>query len=703
LRGIQQVSGRLWLVFNRTHILAFFQSNDSFTAPIITETMTPDTQAVHLIFKTHLDIGFVDFAQTIVANYFTRFIPDAIALAKALRERGGSERHIWTTGSWLIYEYLEQASPAERRALEAAIETGDIVWHGLPFTTHSELMDTSLFRFGLSLSQQLDRRFGRKTIAAKMTDVPGHTRGIVPLLAEAGIQFLHIGVNLASTPPDAPPLFVWQDPGGASVVVIYQHGYGDLMLPEGMNEAIAFAHTGDNVGPQTVDEVLAIFRDMRRRFPGARVFASTMDDYARKLLSIRSRLPVVTAEIGDTWIHGVGSDPGKVAQYRELSRLRREWLDSGNADPGDAHVTAFSRSLIMIPEHTWGLDEKTHLADYTHYSAYAFKIAKKQPNFKKFETSWAEQRAYLTAALKAVEGTPLGDEAERRLDAIQPRLPTTAGFTQESYGAFETLHFHIQFEHPGIISMLVDKNTGRQWASPGRGLLGLVRYQAFSKAEYDRFYRAYIRNKKTVAVWAVHDYTKPGLETAAPQRALWIPMSSLLRRRIDDAGQYFLLELDMPEEASTIYGCPRRFTVEIAAPNHTPRLEFVVQWFDKPASRLPEAIWFSFAPITPDVRGWQMDKLGELISPLDVIRSGNRRLHAVGSGVYYRDNRGQLAIEPLDAPLVAPGEPSLLDFSNRQPSLKKGMHFNLYNNLWGTNFPMWYEENARFRFALDFS
>ena len=51
-------------------------------------------------------------------------------------------------------------------------------------------------------------------------------------------------------------------------------------------------------------------------------------------------------------------------------------------------------------------------------------------------------------------------------------------------------------------------------------------------------------------------------------------------------------------------------------------------------------------------------------------------------------------------PLVAPGEPSLLDFNDRQPPLERGMHFNLYNNVWGTNFPMWSDEDARFRFVL---
>ena len=59
-------------------------------------------------------------------------------------------------------------------------------------------MSPALFRAGLSFSQELDRRFGVRTTAAKMTDVPGHTLGIVPLLAEAGVRFLHLGVNTAS-------------------------------------------------------------------------------------------------------------------------------------------------------------------------------------------------------------------------------------------------------------------------------------------------------------------------------------------------------------------------------------------------------------------------------------------------------------------------------------------------------------------------
>lgn len=75
----------------------------------------------------------------------------------------------------------------------------------MPFTMHTELLDADTLDYGLSIVDQIDTITGRKTIAAKMTDVPGHTIGLVPLLARHGIKVLHIGVNKASAIPDVPP------------------------------------------------------------------------------------------------------------------------------------------------------------------------------------------------------------------------------------------------------------------------------------------------------------------------------------------------------------------------------------------------------------------------------------------------------------------------------------------------------------------
>lgn len=131
-----------------------------------------------VIFKTHLDVGFTDFAKNITDNYMRNYLPNAMAVAKEMR--GKKEGFIWTVGSWLIEKYLEEG--ADKAMLEDAIRHGEVRWHGLPFTTHTELMDEGIFNYGLSISQKLDEMFGMKTIAAKMTDVPGHTKAMLPLL-----------------------------------------------------------------------------------------------------------------------------------------------------------------------------------------------------------------------------------------------------------------------------------------------------------------------------------------------------------------------------------------------------------------------------------------------------------------------------------------------------------------------------------------
>jgi len=252
-------------------------------------------KTVHVVFKTHLDVGFTDLAKNVIQRYFDTFIPGAIGLAATMRERGGPERFIWTTGSWLIYECLEQATPAARKLMERAIRRSDIAWHGLPFTTHSEAMTPGLFSAGLSLSRRLDKRYGRKTIAAKMTDVPGHTRAIIPPMVSAGLTCLHIGVNPASTAPDVPPAFVWRSPEGAEIIVLYSAGsYGTLHAIDGQDEALFIAHTNDNLGPPSVEDVLGVFNWVRQQFPGAEVKASTLDAFARKLETVRQTLPVVT-------------------------------------------------------------------------------------------------------------------------------------------------------------------------------------------------------------------------------------------------------------------------------------------------------------------------------------------------------------------------------------------------------------------------
>ncbi|HEY0256499.1 MAG TPA: DUF5054 domain-containing protein [Candidatus Methylacidiphilales bacterium] len=642
--------------------------------------MKSTVSRVHIVFKTHLDLGFTDYARNIVRRYLDDYIPAALDLAQRTRER--PERFVWTMGSWLVHEFMGKASRTNRHRMEEAIRAGDIHWHALPFTTHTELMDASVFRHGLLYARGLDLRFGRKTRAAKMTDVPGHTRAIVPLLAEGGVRLLHLGVNPASTPPNVPSVFLWRSEG-REVVVIYENVYGATTVLPG-NMALSVNLTGDNLGPQNPDEITKTYDVLRKRFPNARVTAGSLEGVADWLWHRRRSLPIITAEIGDTWIHGVGTDPAKVSRFRALSRLRSQWILSGKLKEGGAADFRLAESLLLTAEHTWGMDIKTHLRDWKAYSPKALRRALAKPQFKAVVSSWDEQRRYITDALLALPPR-LAEEVRHEFARVQVSKAKRTGSSLSLTDAFRLGRWSVGLHPDGSIERLACEGE-RMVFTDSRHRLGAFAYQVFSPDDYRRYYRQY--NQLDVE-WARGDFTKPGLPT--PKASGWHrPRLVALERR---PGDEVRAHLRFPVQAVRC-GAPAESLLSFR--DHPGGIDLRLEWTGKAANRMPEAFWLAFRPRSAPGATWRFEKMGVPIDPLDVIRNGNKHLHAVTGPA----SLGRFSVYSQDAPLLAPGRPGLLDFNNRQPDLKAGVSFNLYNNVWGTNFPMWYSEDAVFRFQL---
>ena len=657
----------------------------------------PAVKRVLVMFKCHFDAGFGDTQAAVVHRYFSEFFPHAIDLANQLRD-SGSYRYVWTTGSWLLYEYLEQASPDERRRMEKAVSMGDIAWHALPFTWQTELLDPSMISGGLALSQSLDRRFGRTTTGAKMTDVPGHTRGLVAPLAAHGVKFLDIGVNEASKVPQVPPLFLWKAPNGSTLIVMYHYGYGGVVRVPGSDLAIAMLVKDDDLGPHTAEEVQAAYSSLSTRFPGAQIVPTNLTDIANAVEPYGGALPVVTAEIGDTWIHGVASDPLKLARYRELARLRQAWLVQGKLAIGDATDLALLRPVLLEVEHTWGTDTKTWL-DFDHYTPNDLASMLGTKNYKVVQYSWEEKRQDLFAGIDALPPS-LRDEAQGAIRSLQPQPPKlTHSKSFPASNEIETPHYVIGIDpQKGAIRRLLNKASKREWAS-GDHPIALFSYQTLSQQDYAQFFAAYVSSEED---WAKKDFGKPNIERFGARSQEWRPSLSDLHLEEDNSGQRVVAELKIDDPQALQSGraaFPQRMFTEILLPRKEPVIKINFSWFQKPATRMPEALWLSFHPIAPNERGWTLEKSGETVSPFDVVPFGNRHMHAVSKGFGYRDN-GRFFVETLDAPLVALGVKSALYFSNLQPDLSAGVHCNLFNNTWGTNYIMWFGEDMCFRFVL---
>lgn len=709
-----------------------------------------------------MDVGFTDLARNVRDRYLRVFFPAVLETARELAG-SGEQDFVWTVGSWILNEALED--PDIGPTVEQAVVDGVIRWHALPFTVHTEFCDRSVLEAGMRISARLDERFDMVTRSAKMTDVPGHTRGLVSLLADFGVEFLHIGLNPVATAPKVPLQFRWRDlaahPGGGvgcdappSVAVMYQPGsYGDVQIisvgaQDGGDLAVATLLTGDNLGPPTAAMVRDTWTELRARFPTAAIRAGTLEDVVSPVVN-QADLPIFEGEIGDTWIHGVGSDPQKTAAYRELCRLRRRWIADGVATETDPILERATSHLLMVGEHTWGLDQKTwwpnldawtsdELANERTLASDITRIG--DSNIRQFESSWEEQRQYLHTYVDALGD---GGDAWAKLAHEAALLLPEVHDDQSQLSAEPLVKRSAQNE-----SLVFEQDGWRVSINPDNGSIAALRSpsgfelvdeshpiatfatQLFDAEHFEDWYDSYNRDRLPEDEWwARWDNTKPGLENTQA-KAGWVYPQFQHAVVLDSAnGPTMRLTYDyshLDEDWRTHGSFASHVDIDVSVYGQV--LEFQISLQDRVGSRFPQADWWSFHPrLTGATRGslherlsgvesnsdaagsrgggWSMLKLDEWVRPESVVASGGRFLHVAD---VLRHDTG-LQLELIDSPLVAVGQPRLLtwgesdtsDMNSASDALDaNGWNVCLYNNMWGTNFPMWNSGTLQSRVRL---
>jgi hypothetical protein len=482
--------------------------------------------------------------------------------------------------------------------------------------------------------------------------------------------------------------------------MMYHHEYEGIAVVPGSDLALVTRVRGDNSGPHKPEEIDRIHADLAARFPNAEIVANNLSEMANALTPFHDKLPVVTEEIGDTWIYGCASDPGKVARYREISRLRETWIAKSAFQVGDATDLQLLRHVLLAPEHTWGTDTKTWL-DYDNLipSDLAGKLDTK--NYRVVEFSWIEKRQDLLDGIATLP-EPLREEAQLAIASGTPTWPimSAKAIAGTAGTPIETAHFVLQIDaKTGAITQLRNKTTGRDWASE-QNPIALLTYQTLSQDDYTRYRASYVISN---ADWAQKDFGKPSIERFGAKREEWQPASAGVRVEETPDAHRIVIALQFNDGEAFNSGraaYPRHAFVELVLPKAEPMIHLQLSWFGKPATRMPEALWLTFNPIAEDPNGWKLDKSGEWISPFDVVASGNRHMHAVQQGFKYESGGAAFSVDTLDAPIVALGERDPILFSNDQPDLSKGLHSCLFNNCWGTNYIMWYGEDLRARYVI---
>ena len=187
------------------------------------------------------------------------------------------------------------------------------------------------------------------------------------------IPATRISINTAAAFPKVPECFLWKY-GGAEIVVVYSDGYGGKFECPFTDKVLYFEHASDNGGVKSAASIARRFERIKKEYPGCKVHAGRLDDVAEALWTVRHKLPVVQSEIGDTWIHGIGSDPYKTGAVRTLMKLKALRRRELQEIPGC--FSALSDALLCCAEHTWGGDMKMFLQDTEHYRKDKFEKAR---------------------------------------------------------------------------------------------------------------------------------------------------------------------------------------------------------------------------------------------------------------------------------------------------------------------------------------
>lgn len=276
---------------------------------------------------------------------------------------------------------LKCPPPSTIAAFKHAFSNGTLFLPAYPHNGGLQMHTAAGLNASLSIAKRLAAEAG---VPAPRTysqrDVPGLTRGALPLLNANGVLQVSLGSGGATgghpVTPDGP--FVWRDQGtGAQVLMTRSDGYGNttFVLPDGT--AMLCYWNRDNTGPFFAPSVKQALQVLREQFPHASIEFGTFDAFLDAALPQLDLLPVLTQEIGDGWQHGSAASPWKHAAFMALQRAREACIQAGDpaCDPSSSYMQSFDLWMSKIPEHTSGLSTNFYFTDYSTWTNAAFQQA----------------------------------------------------------------------------------------------------------------------------------------------------------------------------------------------------------------------------------------------------------------------------------------------------------------------------------------
>ena len=342
---------------------------------------------VYILMHSHTDIGYTDLQPNIERKQAHNVIR-ALELIQNTKDYPVDARFKWNLEvMWTADQFYRIATPEQKQEFEQAIRDGNIGVDAMYGNLLTGLCRSEEMSRQISFGTDLGERCGRTVDSMMISDVPGLTWGIVPVLASHGVRYISDGPNASSTMSgdrigyvrvqwENQP-FYWLSPSGKERVLYWgsQGGYSfghhfsslALGLPVLLNrldeqkypyDIVQLRWTkGDNGPPD--EGVMPFVRDWNAThiFPKL-IIATTSEAFHAFEKRYGSQLPTFRGDMTPYWEDGAGSSARETAINRHTAdRLVQAETIWALRNPGQFPAAEFAvawKNAALYSEHTWG-------------------------------------------------------------------------------------------------------------------------------------------------------------------------------------------------------------------------------------------------------------------------------------------------------------------------------------------------------------
>ena len=338
---------------------------------------------IYVLHHSHVDIGYTH-VQTDVLKMHYQYFDQALELAQKSASYPAGAQFKWNTEVlWAVDSYLREVSPEKQEAFIDAVRKG---WIGLDALYGNELTalcrPEELIRL-VGYAGRLREQYGVTIESAMISDVPGYTWGLIPVLAHTPVKYFCVGPNRGhrigytlSTWGDKP--FYWQSPCGQHQILTWVAGEGYSYFLGGrldggrlfeylkrLEEAdypydmvhLRYAIGGDNGPPDP--ELAKYVRQWNAEYAYPKlVIATTREMFEAFDARYSDAVPTAAGDFTPYWEDGAASSARETAiNRRSAERLVQAETLFAMLGPDRYAVDEFDqawRNVILYDEHTWG-------------------------------------------------------------------------------------------------------------------------------------------------------------------------------------------------------------------------------------------------------------------------------------------------------------------------------------------------------------